>query len=78
MKKQVMSVLAMLLMAAGANAQENKKDTVKTDSTHMEKIRKMPMDTTHYKTPVKPVLPEEEKNKSKEQPIIAPSGKQGK
>ncbi|MCW3072526.1 MAG: hypothetical protein JWO44_2416 [Bacteroidetes bacterium] len=80
MKKRIISMLALLLMAAGMNAQENRKDTVKTDSTHMEKIRKMPMDTTHYKTPVKPVLPEEQKDKDKdkEQPIIAPSDKKHK
>ena len=78
MKKQLISLLVLLLTAAGMNAQENRKDTVKTDSTHLEKIRKMPMDTTHYKTPVKPVLPEEEKDKTKEQPIIAPSDKKHK
>jgi hypothetical protein len=75
MKKQVIASLSALLLTAGINAQE-RKDTVKTDSMHQEKIKKMPMDTVHHKTPVKPVLPEEQKekkDKDKQQPIIAPS-----
>lgn len=62
----------MCFLAFVANAQV-KKDTVNPDSTHLEKIRKMPMDTLHHKTPVKPVPPEEQKDKKEDQPITAPS-----
>lgn len=79
MKKVIVSILSMCFMPLITNAQVIEKDTVKPDSTHLEKIRKMPMDTIHHKTPVKPVLPEEQKNNKKEdEPITAPSMKKKK
>lgn len=66
-------MLSVFFLALTANAQVIEKDTVKPDSTHLEKIRKMPMDTLHQKMPVKPVLPEEQKDKKEDQPITAPS-----
>jgi hypothetical protein len=72
MKKKLISCAGLILFAMGLHAQV--KDTVKPDSTHLEKIRKMPMDTVPHNTPVKPVLPEEQKDKS--QPITTPSGKE--
>lgn len=73
--KATISIFLFLLLASFCNAQENKKDTMFTDSTHMEKIKKMPMDTMHHSIPVKPVLPEEQKDKKGSQPIHAPSDK---
>jgi hypothetical protein len=75
MKTTLLSILAvglsLNLMAQGAG-----KDTVKPDSTQLEKIKKMPMDTIHHKTPVKPVPQEKKKEGGKdESPILTPSGR---
>lgn len=74
--KYVMILLLAGMFSIKASAQVGK-DTVKTDSLHMEKIKKMPMDTMHHKTPVKPILREEQRDKRKEDPIDpnAPIGK---
>lgn len=48
------------LLLAGSlslSAQSARKDTVKLDSTQVEKIKKMPMDTVGHKMPVVPVTP---------------------
>ncbi len=74
MKTISFSVIFLFCIHSG-NAQINKLDTVYTDSTHMEKIKKMPMDTIHHNIPIKPVLPEEQKDKRRDQPIMTPSGK---
>jgi hypothetical protein len=75
MKKAPVFIALFFLCFAG-DAQENKKDTVLTDSTHIEKIKKMPMDTVHPHTmPVKPVLPEEQRDKRRNSnEPITPSG----
>lgn len=59
--KKIMGIFTAFLLAGSVNAQV-KKDTVKVDSTQMEKIKKMPMDTVFHKMPIKPVLPEEQKH----------------
>jgi hypothetical protein len=67
--------LAISFLSFSLKAQVKGKDTVQVDSTHQEKIRKMPMDTIHHKTPVKPVLPEQQRDRKNEEPILTPSGK---
>jgi PBP1b-binding outer membrane lipoprotein LpoB len=50
--KKIILMCCMMLFAFAVNAQVNqnvKKDTVKLDSTQMEKINNMPMDTTHMR-----------------------------
>jgi hypothetical protein len=79
MKKAVIS-FSFIFFVLSVEAQEkiNRKDTVQVDSTHLEKIKKMPMDSLHHKTPIKPVLPEEhhdDKERKDLEPIISPSGK---
>lgn len=39
-------------------AQSGRKDTIAPDSSKLEKIHKMPMDTAQYKMPVSPVPPQ--------------------
>ncbi|MDF2438365.1 MAG: hypothetical protein K0Q95_2741 [Bacteroidota bacterium] len=75
MKKNIIFISLFFMSIAGV-AQVNKKDTVFTDSTHIEKIKKMPMDTVQPHTmPVKPVLPEQQKDKKRNSnDPITPSG----
>lgn len=58
--KRCLSVLAavMVLSLTVCKAQTYKKDTIMVDTTQMEKIRKMPMDTIQHKMPVKPLIPD--------------------
>jgi len=58
--KKIIVICAVLFFTCSLNAQV-KKDTVKLDSSQIEKIKKMPMDTIHNKMPTKPVLPEEQR-----------------
>ena len=50
--------MSALVWLSVCNAQ-TKKDTVMLDSTQVEKIRKMPMDSTHEKMPVAPLYPKD-------------------
>lgn len=80
MKNAAISIGFFFLPFLSTQAQEkiNRRDTVKIDSTHLEKIQKMPMDSIHHKTPIKPVLPEEQRDDKERkdlEPIISPSGK---
>ncbi|MCE3279032.1 MAG: hypothetical protein K0S44_1223 [Bacteroidetes bacterium] len=79
MKKAAISISFIFLgLSMGAQEKINRKDTVQVDSTHLEKIKKMPMDSIHHKTPIKPVLPEEQRDDKERkdlEPIISPSGK---
>ena len=40
---------------------QTRKDTVMVDSTQVERIHKMPMDTTHHTMPIVPLTPGENK-----------------
>lgn len=57
MKKIILLISAMFWLSA-CDAQ-TKKDTVMLDSTQVEKINKMPMDSTHEKMPVAPLYPKD-------------------
>lgn len=58
--KKTIGIFVIVFFTCSLNAQV-KKDTMKLDSSQIEKIKKMPMDTIHYKMPTKPVLPEEQR-----------------
>ncbi|MEP7168110.1 MAG: hypothetical protein ABI855_01945 [Bacteroidota bacterium] len=58
MKKIILSFSTALIVTI-SQAQINKKDTVMLDTTQVEKINKMPMDSTHYKMPVAPLTPKD-------------------
>jgi hypothetical protein len=58
MKKIISSFSAALIVNISC-AQINKKDTMMLDSTQVEKIHKMPMDSTNYKMPVAPLTPKD-------------------
>jgi hypothetical protein len=75
MKKIILSIASVMFFTCALKAQNKNKDTVMIDSTQLEKIEKMPMDTIHHKMPVDPVLPEEQKDDhDKEEPItVSPS-----
>jgi hypothetical protein len=51
MKKSI--ILLILLFSFTILKAQTRKDTVKVDTTQIEKIRNMPMDTTKYPMPVK-------------------------
>lgn len=73
MKKIILSLVPVLFLICHSEAQV--KDTAILDSNHIEKIRKMPMDTIHHKPPVNPVSPPDQKDPNEDEPIrIAPSG----
>jgi hypothetical protein len=57
MKKIILIIFALVWLRV-CNAQ-TKKDTVVLDSTQVEKIRKMPMDSTHEKMPTAPLSPKD-------------------
>lgn len=57
MKKIIISAAAFFIV--GLCEAQVKKDTVMVDSTQAEKIKKMPMDTTHEKMPVVPLTPKD-------------------
>jgi len=57
MKKTILSISVMFWLGV-CNAQ-TKKDTVMLDNTQVEKINKMPMDSTHKKMPVAPLYPKD-------------------
>ena len=54
MKKIILSVFAAFMINV-SHAQVNKKDTVMLDSTQVEKIQKMPMDSMHHNMPIAPL-----------------------
>ena len=58
---KTMIVIFFFIFGISASAQTGKKDTVKLDSTQIEKIHKMPMDTTKHKMPVVPLTPQQNK-----------------
>lgn len=58
MKKLITSI-ALAFVINAVNAQAIKKGTVKLDSTQVEKIHKMPMDTMHENMPVAPLTPKD-------------------
>lgn len=66
MKNTLLSLF--IIYTLSASAQAGKKDTVKLDSTQIEKIKKMPEDTVPHKTPVIPLTPPKNP-KNKETPI---------
>ncbi|HEX8515465.1 MAG TPA: hypothetical protein VF868_04640 [Bacteroidia bacterium] len=74
MKKMILSIT---LVAAFYNleAQVKGKDTVKPDSTHLEKIKKMPMDTMDHQTPVKPVPQDNKKKDEKNNDAVITPGR---
>lgn len=53
--KTLILITGLVIFSIMSNAQVIKKDTVMVDSSQAEKINKMPMDTGHYKMPVKPL-----------------------
>ncbi len=53
MKKS--ALLALALLTFNCAFAQITKDTVKLDSTNVERIKKMPMDTTQSKMPVAPL-----------------------
>lgn len=54
MKKLILLISAVLVFNL-SHAQVNKKDTVMLDSTQVEKINKMPMDSAIHNMPVAPL-----------------------
>ena len=50
-------IISLLLICSLSVPAQSRKDTVKLDSTQVEKIKKMPMDTVGHKMPVMPVTP---------------------
>ncbi len=70
MKKIIL--IGALFIFQKVEAQDNKqKDTVKVDSTQIEKIKKMPMDSISHPMPVAPVPKnnEPQKDAKKEHPL---------
>lgn len=53
--KKIILVISGVLILNFSHAQVNEKDTVMLDSTHVEKINKMPMDSAIHTMPVAPL-----------------------
>ena len=62
--KKLIVVISALFVVSLCNAQSTPapKDTVQLDSTQVEKILKMPMDTLHHTKPVVPLPPKDTAN----------------
>lgn len=58
--KKLIVICLISFIACTIDAQV-KKESVPLDTSQIEKIKKMPMDTVYNKMPTKPVLPEEQK-----------------
>ncbi len=67
--KKIMLIVTGVFITLMASAQVNKKDTMKVDTAHLEKIRKMPMDSIPGKMPVKKTPEDVPQKGKKEQPI---------
>jgi hypothetical protein len=66
--KNMLSILFFIYVMS-VSAQSGKRDTVKLDSTQVEKIRKMPMDTMIHTMPVVPLTPPKNSKNKKDNPI---------
>jgi len=60
MKTIAVSIFIACAVSASAQTDRSRKDTVKVDSSHVERIKKMPMDTALHNMPVVPVTPPEQ------------------
>jgi hypothetical protein len=67
--KKIILTAAGALITLLAPAQVNKKDTMRVDTAHIEKIRKMPMDSIPGKMPTKKTPEDVPQKGKKEQPI---------
>ena len=76
MKKIATTILAIFFFGI-CNAQSTK-TIVKPDSTQIEKIEKMPMDTAHNKVPLTPLSPKDSIINNKSMDDADPKSKQPK